>query len=357
MVKNERKSRAATFRPESLEGRNLLSLLLGSKPTLDVKDGPGVHHNRDGTISIVQPAVLQVFGTAQTSDGVAAQVSIYAEDSEGNLVNGGVPLATVVPDFLGRYNALVSLPSRLRADVNVLVARETASATLSIPIGLSGSVNNLTGPLAIDPGTFSGLSASVANPPTSLSSLSGTVSTPANMLTNLGGSITTPATPISNIAGTITTPAFPLSTGGTAGPAVSTLLGGSGTLNAQVGTLTGASGAIGATDAALTTAPGTIAGTTSILTQTGTAAESGRTGALNGASGTTTAAGTGTLALTDAAESDPLTILIHQPRSFAAPVPARVAPSATHAVNAGLAHALAVQRARVIQHARVVKHR
>ena len=109
MAKNDRSSRSRFVRLESLEDRNLLSLI-GSKPTLDVVDAPGVKHQHNGAIYITQPAVLQVQGNAQPgAAGTTTLVSIYAEDSSGNLVNGGQPLATATPDSLGRYHTLVAL--------------------------------------------------------------------------------------------------------------------------------------------------------------------------------------------------------------------------------------------------------
>ena len=196
------------------------------------------------------------------------QVSIYAEDSEGNLVNEGDPLANVTPDFLGRYQAIVSLPSMLRKDVNYLVARETAVATQTSSLAINGT-------------TINGLNASISNP--------------AYTITGIGGTVITPATPVSNIAGTITTPAFPINLGGggtgTAGPATSTLLGGSGTLNAQVGTLAGGTANVPGTTSTLSDGTGNIAATT----------------------------GTVTTQLEEVATSDPLLVLIHQPKSFAGP--------------------------------------
>jgi hypothetical protein len=292
MVKKDRDSRSQTLNLESLEARNLLTLI-GSQPTLEVINGPGVHVNPSGTVSILQPAAIQVTGTAQPGPpGSTVQVSIYAQDSEGNLVNGGAPLATVTPNSLGIYRAVVSLPSMIRRDVNFLVARETASAVETSTLAINGTtINNLTGTLSLDPGTLSSLSASISNPPSTI--------------TGLGGTITTTSTPISNIAGTITTPAFPISTGGTAGPATSTLLGGTGTLGAQVGTLAGGTANVPAT--------------TSTLTQTGTATESARTGALSNGTGNIAATtGTATQLVQEVATSTPVVILIHQPKSMLA---------------------------------------
>lgn len=312
MVTHDRNTRSRSLRIESLESRNLLSLI-GSKPTLDVIDGPGVHHHRGGSVFITQPATIQVVGTAQPgAPGTTTSVSIYAEDSEGNLVNGGTPLATVTPDFLGRYNAIVSLPSMIPKDVNFLVARQTASATQTSALAINATtINGLNGTISLNPGTLSGLTGSIANP--------------ATTLTGIGGTITTPATPISNLAGTITTPVFPITTPGgpgTAGPAVSTLVGGSGTLGAQVGTLAGGTA--------------TVPATTSTLTQTGTAAISGLTGTFANGTGTIAATtGTATTELAEVATSDPVQVVIHQPPIFVTPFAGaahHAAPLATHHV-------------------------
>src|SRR6516162_5731002 len=76
MVTHDRNTRSRSLRIESLESRNLLSLI-GSKPTLDVVDGPGVHHHRGGTVFITQPATIQVVGNAQPgAPGTTTEVSI-----------------------------------------------------------------------------------------------------------------------------------------------------------------------------------------------------------------------------------------------------------------------------------------
>ena len=93
MVQHGRRSKNIALSVDALETRNLLSLL-GSKPTLDAIIGPGVHRNHQGGISITQPAMISVFGTAQPGPaGATVAVSIYAEDAQGNIVNGGAPLA------------------------------------------------------------------------------------------------------------------------------------------------------------------------------------------------------------------------------------------------------------------------
>ena len=91
MPNTTRKSIVRSPRVESLEDRNLLTLI-GSKPTLEITNSPGVR-SHGSAIYITQPAVIQVSGTAQPGPaGSTATVSIFAEDSSGNLVNGGRPL-------------------------------------------------------------------------------------------------------------------------------------------------------------------------------------------------------------------------------------------------------------------------
>ena len=352
MVKNDRAARSRSFAPEALETRNLLSTLIGSKPTLDAYDGAGVSHNKFGGISISQPAVIQVFGTAQPgAPGSTVSVSIFAENSEGNLVNGGVPLATTTPDLLGRYNATVTLPSRLRADVNYLVARETASAVQVSQVAINPTtLSGLNGGLTVAPGTLSGLAASIANPTNTLSNLSANISNPATTLDGFGASVTTPSTPISNLAGTISIGTFPVGAG-TGGPAVGTLLGGSGTLGAQVGTITGGSGTIAATNSTLSNGSGTIGSTTSTLTQTGTALESNRTGTFtqSGTAAIASTTGTSTFLAQEVATSDPLVVLIHQPKNQMAYFP-HVAKSHPTGIAASVSHVNAVHAARAHKH-------
>src|SRR2546421_538220 len=125
-------TRRASIQPESLEGRELLSLLINAKPTLEVHPTPpSVRPFHGGAVAIVQPANIRVFGTAQPPIGFDATIDIFAEDRFGQIVNGGLPLATTTPDALGRYNAVVSLPSTIRKDVNFLVAFETVTGSIT----------------------------------------------------------------------------------------------------------------------------------------------------------------------------------------------------------------------------------
>src|SRR4051812_41197627 len=68
MPKKSRPSTRLTLCPEILETRNLLSLLINAKPTLNIQpDGKSVRHAANGAFAIIQPATIKVFGTAQPS--------------------------------------------------------------------------------------------------------------------------------------------------------------------------------------------------------------------------------------------------------------------------------------------------
>ena len=350
MPNTTRKSIVRSPRVESLEDRNLLTLI-GSKPTLEITNSPGVR-SHGSAIYITQPAVIQVSGTAQPGPaGSTATVSIFAEDSSGNLVNGGRPLATVIPDALGRYHALVQLPSLSPKDVNFLVAREEITATQVSRIGIDPTTfSGLNGSLAVQPGTLSGLAGTSLNPTTTLTNLAGTVFNPAGTITGLGGTISTPATPISGIGATLTVPVFPTNGpggAGTAGPAVGTILGGTGTLGAQVATLAGGTGSVSPSTGILAqTGAADIAGTTSTFAQTGTAAESSRTGSF-AQTGTAAIAGTtglSTTALNEVAVSDPVTVFIHVPRGLGAlPRTFSVSHKAVAAAKVHAGHVVAIR--------------
>ena len=182
MNQNKRKSRRLALHLDSLETRNLLSLLITDKPTLEVQpDPPRVVRDHHG-IRIVQPATIQAFGTAQPNVPGSAQfqIAIFAEDRDGNLVNNGRPLANATPDFLGRYRASFALPSTTRRDINFLVALETGTGALPASLstessGISGlngtlaingtALNSLNSSLALNPGTLTNLTATISNPP------------------------------------------------------------------------------------------------------------------------------------------------------------------------------------------------
>ena len=169
---------------EALEARNLLSLLINAQPTLDVQPSPGVYHFRTG-FAVTQPAIIRVFGTAQPPIGLTATVEIFAENSTGQFVNGGLPLATATPDLLGRYSAAFTLPSRVRKDTNFLVAFETVSGSI---------VSNL----AINPTTLSGLDSSLA--------IEGTTLPNSNAQLAIDVSAQTGTAAIAGTTGTSTTP-------------------------------------------------------------------------------------------------------------------------------------------------------
>jgi hypothetical protein len=358
-------ARRLAIRPESLETRELLSLLINAKPTLEVHPTPpSVRRAHNGAFSIVQPANIHVFGTAQPPIGFNTTIDIFAEDRTGQIVNGGLPLATATPDQLGRYSATVSLPSTIRKDVNFLVAFETVTGSITSnltinPTTLSGLNSNLAingttlvnfnGQLTINAGTLSNLAATIANPNGTISNLSGPITiaagttvggitgsvvTPAGTtLTLTNGTITTTGGTLSALTGTLTVPAGTTVTigaqtgtigaidgniallGGSISGTTGTLTGQSGTLGASTGTFTQTgSGTLGAQTGALTGATGTIGATTSTLTETGTAIESGRTGVetngtgtINPTTGTSTQVGTATIAGTTGTAVTPVT--------------------------------------------------
>jgi hypothetical protein len=344
MSKNDRKTR---FVLEALETRNLLSTLIGSKPTLTVLDGPGVKHYKSGIINLLNPSPIQIYGTAQPGNAnTAVTVSIFAEDRGGNIVNNGQPLATTTPDFLGRYHVTVTLPSNIRKDVNFLIAREEATSTEVSQLAINATtISNLQGNLNLNPSTISGLSGTIATPTLGVSGISGTITNPDTAVTGLtgtisngpigisgiSGSISNPATDITGISGTIATPSFPITvpggtgTGGpiaggtlsdgsgTIGASTSTLSGGTGTLAASTGTLAGGTGTVAGSTSTLSGGTGTLAAGTSSFTQTGTATLSALTGTFSNGTGNIAATtGTSTFFDDEVAVSDPVIVFIHQ---------------------------------------------
>jgi hypothetical protein len=346
------------MRPESLETRDLLSVLINAKPTLNVTLNPPhvtrFHH--DG-VAILQPTLITVTGTAQPpAANDIIQIQFFAEDRQGNLVNGGQPLGTATPDFLGRYSAQISLPSTIRKDVNYLVAYETAIGTiesdLSInPTTLSGltgdlaingtTLSGLTGDLLINGTTLSGLTGSLAINPSSISGIAGSVANPASTSTvsitpgAISGTVSNPAT-TSTISGTLaTTPTATPFTGTSSNPAsTSTLAATQATSTGTVSnpattstlTQTGTATVAATTGTDTQTGTATVAATTGTDTQTGTATIAPTTGSFTQTGTATIAAttGTATMNISEVAVSDPVTIHIHQPRFplVAPPVPA-----------------------------------
>jgi hypothetical protein len=343
MSKNDRKSR---FVLEALETRNLMTTLIGSKPTITVLDGPGVRHYKSGIINLLNPSPIQVYGTAQPGNAnTSVTVSIFAEDRGGNIVNDGQPLATTTPDFLGRYHVTVTLPSNIRKDVNFLIAREEATSTEVSQLAINATtISNLSGNLNLNPSTISGLSGTIAtptlgisdiagsisNPSTAVTGLSGSISNGPTAITGISGSISNPSTGITNLAGAINIASFPITTPtgtGTGGPAVgtltggtgvvgastSTLSGGTGTLAASTGTLSGGTGTVAASTSTLAGGTGTLAAGTSSFSQTGTATLSALTGTFSNGTGNIAATtGTSTFFDDEVAVSDPIIIFIHQ---------------------------------------------
>jgi hypothetical protein len=313
--------------PEPLEARELLSLLINAKPTLDIQPGPGVHRSRGGGFVVTQPATVRVSGTAQPPIGFSATVEIFAQDRNGRILNGGRPLATATPDRLGRYSATLTLPSRIRRDTNSLVAFET----------VTGAINsNLT----IDPTTVSGLNSALAINGTTLrdfngrltiaagttvGGITGVVATTAGTtLTLSDGTITAGGGTISGLSGTLTVPAgTPLTVGATPGT-IGTIAGAvaitaGGTVDGLTGTVTGLIGTLGGS-----TGTFTQSGTGTLGAQTGTL--TGATGAIDPTTGTSTQTGTAGIAgtigtsttpVTEFAVSDPLTVRVHVPPGLA----------------------------------------
>jgi X-X-X-Leu-X-X-Gly heptad repeat protein len=248
---------------ESLESRNLLTLI-GSAPTIAVLNGPHVHHYRSGAVNIVQPAHIQVYGTAQPGNAnTLVAVSIFAEDRGGNIVNNGQPLAVVTPDALGRYHATINLPSNIRKDVNFLVAREDAISTEVSQLAINGT-------------TFTSTSGTLTN---------GTGTLNASTSTLAGGT-------------------------GTLGAQTGTLAGGTGTLGAQTGTLAGGTGTLGAQTGTLAGGTGTLGAQTGTFLQTGTVTLGGVGGGqtIAGLTGTTATGATAITGIGGAITTTPTSI-------------------------------------------------
>lgn len=288
MSHKNRKPTRSLLNFDSLEHRNLLSVLINAKPTLNVEINPPhvTQHHRG--VYILQPTIIHVTGSAQPpAANDTVRVDFYAEDAQGNLVNGGNPVGTATPDFLGLYKADITLPSTIRKDVNFLVARETAIGTIGSDLVINPTtLSGLTGTLGINGTTASGLIGTVADP--------GSVSTIAATQGGFTGTVSNPATTSTLNATLISIPPG-LIMGTVANPASTSLL--AGTAGAISGTSTNPAVTSGFTQ----TGTSAIAGTTGSFTQTGTAAIAGTTG-------------TATMNINEAAVSDPVTIYIHQPR-------------------------------------------
>jgi len=304
---------------ESLESRNLLTLI-GSAPTIAVLNGPHVHHYRSGAVNIVQPANIQVYGTAQPGNAnTLVAVSIYAEDRGGNIVNNGQPLAVVTPDALGRYHATINLPSNIRKDVNFLVAREDAVSTEVSQLAIngttftstSGSLTNGTGTLNASTSTLAGGTGTLA---AQTGTLAGGIGTLAAQTGTLAGGTGTLAAQTGTFlqTGTVTL-------GGVGGG--QTIAGLTGTTATDATAITGIGGAITTTPTSITGIGGTVTTTpTDITGISGSISNpatqiTGITGtiAVSGTIAPTT--GTATQVVREVAVSTPLVVLIHQSRN------------------------------------------
>lgn len=215
---------------EGLETRQLLSLLHNFRPTLQVETSRGITRHGRGEFVVRQPAVIRVKGTAQSAGGFGVTVAIYAEDSRGQILNGGQPPATAVPDQLGLYRASIRLPSPIRKGTNTLAAIETATGVISSNLAINatslsglnsgltvnvtltlnadtitnltatvanfnGTITNLSGPISIDAGTtFGGITGAVATPSgTSLTLTDGSITTAGGTISALTGTLSVPA--------------------------------------------------------------------------------------------------------------------------------------------------------------------
>lgn len=294
MSHKDRKPKRSLLNFDSLEHRNLLSVLINAKPTLHVEvDPPHVTQHHRG-VYILQPTIIHVTGSAQPpAANDTVRVDFYAEDAQGNLVNGGNPVGTATPDFLGLYKADITLPSTIRKDVNFLVARETAIGTIGSDLVINPTtLSGLTGTLGINGTTASGLVGTVADP--------GSVSTIAATQGGFTGTVSNPAT-TSTLNATQTSILPGLITGTVSNPASTSTFAGT------AGAITGTSTNPAVTSNFTQTGASAIAGTTGSFSQTGTAAIAGTTG-------------TATMNINEVAVSDPVTIYIHQPRVPIAPI-------------------------------------
>ncbi len=287
MANRDRGTRRPSLGLETLERKNLLSIsgLIAAAPTLNIQlDPPHVtkfpHGN--GEISILQPAIINVYGTAQPqAPNSIVRVLIFAEDAGGNLVNNGQPLNTFTPDVLGRYSGQISLPSNTRKDVNYLVAYEEALGRFSSDI-------------TIKPTTLSGLTGNVALNGTSLTGLTGSLTLNDTTINGLNGTITTGPTTVSGLTAT--------------------------TVNGGAITQSGSATVAGTTGTLAQNGLATLTGGTGTDTQTGAAAV-GATSGVFAQSGTAVIAGTtatSTMVSPDVAVSQAITIHVHQPARHAA---------------------------------------
>lgn len=266
---NHRRPRLPELTFEPLEARALLSLLITDRPTLSVQAIPHrVVPDHRGGFRVLGPAVVQVFGSAQPTINVEAQVGFFAQDLAGNILNDAQPLAVVNPNELGRYAAAVPLPASLAGQTIELVALEVANGTLASTI-------------VIPPTALTGLSGSLQLSGAVLFGLGGALSLEPGMITNLGATLTTSSGGITGLSGGISNPgaSITLSNGttGTLGSSLSTLAGGTGTLTPLTGNLTGGTGIESHRLGNFTGGSGTLSASSGQFTQAGSGAVAGTT--------------------------------------------------------------------------------
>jgi hypothetical protein len=319
--KHRQRSRRRSSRLESLEARNLLSLFISAKPTIEVvPQGGRVHPNHAGGFTILQPTEIKVRGVAQPpAPNLSVVVQIYGVAADGSVLNGGSPLATATPNFLGQYSTSVTLPSKIRKDVNQLVAYEIVTGTLTSEVRIDPTtLTGLNGSLAIQGTEISGISGQISLNGGSISGITGSISNPT-ITGTLTGTSTTNSAAISGISGELIINGFPIFLDGElgdAGPADGSFSG-TGTLAGQTGTIQGSLAIPGSTSSlsngaaiqgpqvgAISAGSGSSSATTGSFSQSGTATIAGTNG-------------TSTTIRTEYSTSDPVTIYVHQTRGNA----------------------------------------
>ncbi len=274
-----RKRRRGSVQLESLESRTLLSVLLNSKPTVEVQiDRPRVRPFHGRGVSIIQPTEITVTGTAQPpAPNFNVQVEVFALDADGQVLNGGAPLAVATPNFLGLYRATFQLPSTIRKDMNTIVVRQQATGTI-------------TGTQTIDP--------------TTLRNLSGTLSVDGTTISDLEAALSLNPGTLSNLQADLTVNGWLAILGGTVGlePFI-----GLATNPDLTGSISGGTANESARDGTLANGTATIAPTGGTFAQVGQANIDATTGTLR-------------LDINEFAVSDPVSIFIHQSRNQATPL-------------------------------------
>jgi hypothetical protein len=255
-------------------------VFLASRPTAQVQtDRPRVRPQPGGGITIVQPTPITITGTAQPpAANFQTEVEVYALDAQGQVLNGGNPLATATPNFLGLYSVTLRLPSTIRRDLNTIVVRQRAQGFLSGTQQIDGmTLTGLFGQLAIQGTTISDLEASLGLDPGTLTNLQSNLAL-FGWTAQLDGSILFLQ---DIIQGTVTNP-----------DVIGGLLDGTADLSGRTGTLSQGNGTVGPTE-------GTF-------TQTGSATISANSGGVR-------------IDVTEFAVSDPIRVAIHQSRRLRPP--------------------------------------